>query len=147
MLTLGCLKQNSRPRTLIRRVIPVGLSLCVVMPAAAGEPLHSRPAAATIVQDFDPTNPQLHDYTPPTPVGRGHGNAYFGAGYVEFLYSGSGSRTPRLPPRRVYVGPLESEPYGNRRTQLRQGMSPRAGVYIGLPDGSALVPLDAYRPW
>jgi len=125
----------------MKRLILAGLSLCVVvMPAAAGEPLYSRPA----VQDFNPTNPNLHDYTPPTPVGRGHGNVYFGAGYMEFLYSGGASRTPRLPPRRVYVGPLESEPYSNsnRRVQLRQGMSPRAGTYIALPEDSALV-----RPW
>jgi len=143
MLTLGCPEQTSGPRTLVprtlmKRLILAGWSLGVVaMPAAAGEPLHSPPAAGGIAQNFNPTNPNLHDYTPPTPVGRGHGNAYFGAGYVEFLYSGSGSRTPRLPPRRVYVGPLDSEPYGNRRVQLRQGMSPRAGVYIALPEDSA----------
>jgi hypothetical protein len=132
----------------MKRLILAGLLLCaVVTPAAAGESLYSHPAAVGVVQDFNPTNPHLHDYTPPTPVGRGHGSAYFGAGYVEFLYSGSGSRPPRLPPRRVYVGPLESEPYGNRRMQLRQGMSPRAGVYIALPEGSAFVPLKTYRPW
>ena len=133
-------KQTSRPRNApMVRLILTGLSLyAVVMPATAGEPLYSRPAAAGIVQDFNPTNPNLHDYTPPTPVGRGHGNAYFGAGYMEFLYSGGASRPPQLPPRRVYVGPLESEPYGNRRVQLRQGMSPRAGTYIALPED---------RPW
>jgi hypothetical protein len=148
MLTLGCQEQTSRPRILMKRLILAGLSLCAaVMPAAAGEPPHSRPAAAGVVQDFNPTNPNPHDYTPPTPVGRGHGNAYFGAGYVEFLYSGGGSRTPRLPPRRVYVGPLESEPYGNRRMQLRQGMSPRAGVYTALPEGSTLVPPEIRWPW
>ena len=139
MSTHYCRKQTSRPCAPMKCVI-LGLTMCaVVMPAAAGEPLRSRPATVGIVQDFDPTNPGLHDYTPPTPAGRGHGNAYLGAGYVEFLYSGSGSRPPRLPPRRVYVGPIESEPYGNRREQLRQGMSPRAGTYIALP--------ESYWPW
>jgi|SRR5215470_11514911 len=133
-------RTTSRPRNApLVRLVLAGLSLCaLVMPAAAGEPLYSRPAPEGFVQDFNPTNPNLHDYTPPTPVGRGHGNAYFGAGYMEFLYSGGTSRPPPLPPRRVYVGPLESEPYGNRRVQLRQGMSPRAGTYIAVPED---------RPW
>lgn len=134
MFMLGCQEQTSRPRISMERLIFAGLSLCaVVMPAAAGEPLRPRPAAAEVVQHLNPTNPNLHDYMPPTPVGRGHGNAYFGAGYVEFLYSGGGSRTPPLLPKRIYVGPLESKPYGNRRMQLRHGMSPRAGTYMALP--------------
>lgn len=115
--------------------------LLVAMPAIA-EPLHSHGMQTGIVQDFDPTSPGLHDYAPPQAVGRGHANAHFGAGYIEFLFSGG--NTPRLPPRRVYVGPLESEPYGNRRLQLREGMSPRAGTYIGLPEGERLVPLVPY---
>jgi len=119
-------------------LVLAGLSLCALVMPAAGEPLYSRPAPEGFVQDFNPTNPHLHDYTPPTPVGRGHGNAYFGAGYMEFLYSGGGSRPPRLPSQRVYVGPLESGPYDNRRVQLRQGMSPRAGTYIAVPED---------RPW
>ena len=132
----------------MERLILAGLSLCTLaMPATAGEPLYSRPASAAIVQDFNPANPNLHDYTPPTPVGRGHGNAYLGGGYMEFLYSGGGSRPPRLPPRRVYVGPLESEPYDNRRVQLRQGMSPRAGTYVAVPEDGAFVPPGTERPW
>src|SRR5262245_47605590 len=139
MFIHSCRKQNSHPQTShsrtsrswstpMKRLALVGLSLCaVVTPVASGESLRLRPAAAGVVQDFDPTSPDLHEYAPPTPAGRGHGNAYLGAGYLEFLYSGSGSRPPRLPPRRVYVGPVESEPYENRRLQLRQGMSPRAG--------------------
>src|SRR5262245_43806690 len=135
MFTSGS-RRMSRPRNApMERLILAQLLLCmVVIPAAAGEPLHSRPPAEAFVQDSNPTDPNLHDYTPPTPVGRGHGNAYFGAGYMEFLYSGGGSRQPRLPPGRVFVGPLESGPYGNRRVQLRLGMSPRAGTYIALPE-------------
>ena len=120
-----------------RCAIVLALVLCAAASPAIGGPRSQ--VVTGVVSDFDPTSPGLHDYTPPTPVGRGHGNAYFGAGYMEFLFSGS--RTPRLPPRRVYAGPLESEPYGNRRQRLREGMSPRAGVYIALPERTPLLPL------
>jgi hypothetical protein len=115
----------------MKRVILVVLSVCAVATPALADPLYSRGAVPGFVDDFDPTNPEPHDYTPPTPIGRGHGPPYFGAGYVEFLFSGG--RTPRLPPATVYVGPVESAPYGNRRLQLRHGMSPRAGTYLGVP--------------
>jgi hypothetical protein len=124
-----------------RRAILFALVLCTAASPAIGDS-RSREVMTGGVSDFDPTSPGLHDYTPPTPVARGHGNAYFGAGYMEFLFSGG--RTPQLPPRRVYVGPLESEPYGNRRLRLREGMSPRAGVYIGLPEGTPLLPPFPY---
>jgi hypothetical protein len=124
----------------MRRAILLALLISVTsVPALAQSPF-------PVVADVNPTRPGLHDYAPPTPVGRGYGNAYFGAGYMEFLFSGSGARTPHLPPRRVYVGPLESEPYGNRRVQLRQGMSPRAGTYMALPEHTVVVPLTPYRP-
>jgi hypothetical protein len=112
-------------------IISAVLTLCVVTAVAAGEQSPWRAPGPVFVDDTDPAGPAWHDYVPPTPIGRGNGSAYFGAGYVEFLFSGG--RTPRLPPRRVYVGPLESEPYGNRRSQLRHGMSPRAGVYVAQP--------------
>ena len=104
-------------------------------PAAAEWP-RVRPTPIGAVEDFDPTRSGLHDYTPPTPIGRGHGNAYFGAGYAEFLFGGS--RTPRLPPKTVYAGPLENSPYVNRRLRLREGMSPRAGIYMALPEHAPL---------
>lgn len=130
----------------MKRLILVGLLLStVVTPSIAGEPARSRPTDGSVIQDFDPTAPGLHDYAPPTPVGRGRGNAYLGSGYIEFLYSGSASRTPRLPPGRVYVGPLESGPYGNRRLQLREGMSPRAGTYMALPEARPVVPPEILR--
>jgi hypothetical protein len=115
----------------MRFILPLLLSLCAATASVAGELRPWRPAAPALVDDFDPTSPYPHDYVPPTPVGRGNGAAYFGAGYVEFLFSGG--RTPRLPPKTVYVGPLEREPFGNRRTQLRHGMSPRAGTYFAVP--------------
>lgn len=112
-------------------VISIALIICATAAPAAADPFHSRAAGPGFVEDFDPTSPGAHDYAPPTPVGRGHGPAYFGAGYTEFLFSGG--RTPRLPPATVYVGPLERGLHGNRRSQLRQGMSPRAGTYLGVP--------------
>ena len=87
----------------MRRAAAVVLWLSSVSVSVAGE-------GSGVVLDFDPTSPGLHDYAPPTPVGRGYGNAYLGAGYMEFLYSGPGGRAPHLPPRRVYVGPVESQP-------------------------------------
>ena len=130
---------------MMRKMVLVGFAVCLASAPSAADHFHSRKVG--IVADVNPTRPGLHDYAPPTPVGRGHGNAYFGAGYMEFLYSGGISRPPSLPPRRVYVGPLESEPYGNRRLQLRQGMSPRAGTYMSLPEHTVLVPVDPYWPW
>lgn len=129
----------------MRYVISAVLLVCAATaPAVAEPPLRSRAAVPGFVQDFDPTSPGLHDYTPPTPAGRGGGGAaYFGAGYVEFLFSGG--RTPRLPPATVYVGPLESGPYSNRRLQLRQGMS-RAGVYVAVPTEPVLVPVESDPP-
>jgi hypothetical protein len=122
----------------MRSAILAGLVLCAAAAPVAAEPLRSRVVPGGVVLDFDPTSPGLHEYAPPTPIGRGYGNAYLGAGYIEFLYSGSGSRTPSLPPRRIYAGPLEqSEPYSNRRVRLRQGMSPRAGNGLHLGTGVA----------
>jgi hypothetical protein len=112
-------------------IISAILSICAAAAPAVADPFRSHVVAPGLVDDFDPTSPGAHDYAPPTPIGRGHGPAYFGAGYVEFLFSGG--RTPRLPPATVYVGPTESGPYGNRRLQLRQRMSPRAGTYLGVP--------------
>ena len=123
-------------------VLSIAVADLAVSPAAAADLVaspavttwsHERPATVGVIEDRDPTRPGLHDYTPPTPIGRGHGNAYFGAGYVEFLFSGS-RRMPHLPPKTVYAGPLESWPYGNRRLRLRAGMSPRAGTYVALPE-------------
>jgi hypothetical protein len=116
---------------IMKFVVSIVLSVCAAAAPAAADPFYRRAVVPGFVDDFDPTSPGLHDYAPPTPVGRGHGPAYFGAGYVEFLFSGG--RTPRLPPATVYIGPLESRPYSNRRLQLRHGMSPRAGTYMGLP--------------
>jgi hypothetical protein len=117
----------------MRRAILAALFLCAAAASAGAGPRHWRPTVVG-VQSFDPTSPGLHEYTPPTPASpayANYGNAYFGAGYVEYLFSGG--RAPRLPPYRVYVGPLETVPYSNRRLRLREGMSPRAGVYVGLP--------------
>ena len=122
----------------MRRAILVALfgAFSVAVPALAATPAvaewRARPAPTGVIEDVDPTRSGLHDYTPPTPIGRGHGNAYFGAGYAEFLFGGSS--TARLPPKTVYAGPLESWPYGNRRLRLRAGQSPRAGVYMALPE-------------
>jgi lipoprotein-anchoring transpeptidase ErfK/SrfK len=107
------------------------LAMCLLAAISAAQPAGAGSVWTGTVQDSDPTRPDPNDYLPPTPVGRGNGNAYFGAGYIEYLYSGG--RTPQLPPKRIYVGPLERSPYGNRRLQLRAGMSPRAGTYVGLP--------------
>jgi hypothetical protein len=124
----------------MRYVIPVVLSVCAAVAPALAEPPRSRAVVPGVVQNFDPTSPGLHDYTPPTPVGRGYGGgAYFGAGYMEFLFSGG--RTPRLPPATVYVGPMERAPYGNRRMQLRRSTTPRAGVYVAVPTEPELVPV------
>ena len=116
----------------------VAADLVASPPAAAWS--YERPATIGVVEDRNPTRPGLHDYTPPTPIGRGHGAAYFGAGYVEFLFSGG--RAPRLPPKTVYAGPIESSPYGNRRLRLRAGMSPRAGTYLALPEHTPLIYTD-----
>jgi hypothetical protein len=112
--------------------------ICIDLAAgpAIAEWSYARPMNIGIVEDRNPTRSGLHDYVPPTPIGRGHGNAYFGAGYVEFLFSGGS--TPRLPPKTVYAGPLESWPHGNRRLRLRAGQSPRAGTYMALPEHTPL---------
>jgi hypothetical protein len=135
---------------MMRTMIFATLALGVASAATAGERYYGERYyghPAGIVADVNPTRLGLHDYAPPTPVGRGHGNAYVGAGYIEFLYSGGGARPPALPPRRVYVGPLESEPYGNRRVQLRHGMSPRAGTYVSLPEYTRLPRVAPYWAW
>lgn len=129
----------------MRTMILAALAIGTASAATAGERYYAHPAG--IVADVDPTRLGLHDYAPPTPVGRGYGNAYVGAGYIEYLYSGGGARTPALPPRRVYVGPLETEPYGNRRVQLRHGMSPRAGTYVSLPEYTRLPRVEPYWGW
>ena len=130
----------------IRAALLGVLSMAVADVATAADLVASPPVAAWsgsqaamigVIEDRDPTRSGLHDYAPPTPIGRGHGNASFGAGYVEFLFSGG--RAPHLPPKTVYAGPIESSPYGNRRLRLRAGMSPRAGVYLALPEHTPLV--------
>jgi hypothetical protein len=115
----------------MKHILSIALSVCAIAAPAIADPLHPRAVVSGFVGDFDPMSAEPHDYTPPTPIGRGNGSAYFGAGYVEFLFSGG--RTPRLPPATLYVGPLETAPYSNRRLQLRHGMSPRAGTYLGMP--------------
>lgn len=117
----------------MRRIIFAALLVAFATTPTIAEWSRVRPA---MIEDRDPTRSGLHDYAPPTPVGRGHGNAYFGAGYVEFLFSGGS--TPRLPPKTVYAGPLENWAYGNRRLRLRAGQSPRAGTYMALPEHTPL---------
>jgi hypothetical protein len=122
----------------MKHLIVFAISVCAAATPAIGDSWRNIPVPAGTIDDSNPTRPGLHDYSPPTPVGRGHGNAYFGAGYIEYLFSGG--PTPHLPPKRVYVGPVEGAPYGNRRLRLRQGMSPRGGVYVGLPEHTEITP-------
>ena len=128
----------------MRSGVVLGLLLSLAAASATARPLCCR-TTAPVVADFDPTSLGLHDYAPPTPIGGGFGNAYFGGGYMEYLFSGG--RTPHLPPHRVYAGPVHTEPYSNRRLQLRAGMTPRGGVYVGIPEGVALVPIIPVGLW